>query len=68
MHAPEFTSQVARSLHAGVTHVVMDPEDTTRRGVLKERIRCRQRQGRSRDAAVWFLQCHMSEMAALPWC
>ena len=32
-------SQVARSLHVGVTHVVVDPDDTTRLGAIKERIR-----------------------------
>lgn len=32
--------QVARSLHAGVTHVVVHPEDTTRIGDIKDRMRC----------------------------
>eukprot|EP00752_Nemacystus_decipiens_P016381 g14643.t1 len=34
-----YGGEVARSLHVGVTHVVMDPDDLTRLGAIKGRIR-----------------------------
>ncbi|CAM9320873.1 unnamed protein product [Ectocarpus sp. 12 AP-2014] len=34
-----YGGEVARSLHAGVTHVVVHPEDTTRIGDIKDRMR-----------------------------
>ncbi|CAM9127479.1 unnamed protein product [Scytosiphon promiscuus] len=33
-----YGGEVPQSLHAGVTHVIVDPDDTTRLGAIKERI------------------------------
>lgn len=36
---PHPPRQVAPSLHAGVTHVVMDPQDSERHALIRERIK-----------------------------